>query len=284
MESMGWQPDRIRITSDFEPLLEQNVGLELDSFKRLDFLPIQNRLVTALPESRAESRSAEVLWNQEAATLVVKPPASSPALPAGGRASVDDLAAMALPVAAFIDRLQPDIVVGCDRGGRLYSLAVFGTWNQRFEERFPTRSHSVNFARLSTAVDDRSIQMSLKSIVDRNTTRQQSRKGGRKRVLTPNPRFLFIDDWIVSGATRRHIISNLTQLGLYAGDNAYFAVMCGTGADATGNSRSLSVSWHDDPEQIGIDYGYSATAEPVRSQSALKLRRKLFRAIRRLSQ
>jgi hypothetical protein len=35
----------------------------------------------------------------------------------------------------------------------------------------------------------------------------------------------------------------------------YFAVMCGEGADATGKSDlHTHVSWHDRPEEIGVNY------------------------------
>jgi hypoxanthine phosphoribosyltransferase len=62
---------------------------------------------------------------------------------------------------------------------------------------------------------------------------------------------LFVDDWVIGGDTMR-----LAQrLMKKHGAETYFAVMCGEGADATGQANlQTNVSWHDRPEEIGVNY------------------------------
>src|SRR5690606_814517 len=110
---------------------------------------------------RKAAQGSEVLWHNESQTLIVPPPAGA------GDLTPADLAKMAVPVAGFIKETQPDVVVGCDRGGRLYSLAVYSLWGERNpKKRFPTLDGKLHFARLSTSVDDEAIDRSVARIVN----------------------------------------------------------------------------------------------------------------------
>jgi len=263
-----------QIESQYKQGFESYTHLFERDLEPLRFSATEEKFNT--PDSKAE-RGAEVLWHTESQTLVVSPPGGKT-----GDMTPADLAEMAVPVAGFIKRTQPDLVVGCDRGGRLYSLAVYSFWSERNpKRRFPTFDGKLHFARLSTSVDDVAIDRSLTRIVNQST--RQAKITG-KDVNGNLPRILFIDDWIVSGATREHILDSLERLGLKGKVDVNFAVMCGGKADASGGKWDKDVPWHDDPEVIGVDYAKrSAEPYPVRTQSARKVRQALHAETRKVA-
>lgn len=249
------------VESPYKSGFESYTHIFEDELEVFSFSPTTEKF--KVPKAKA-SRGGEVLWHDESQTLIIPPPDDS------GELTPADLAQMAVPVAAYITQTQPDIVVGCDRGGRLYSLAVYSFWNERHpKKRFPTFDGKMHFARLSTAVNNDAIDRSVRRIV------KQSRKQAKiteKSVNGEQPRILFIDDWINSGATREHIIDSLDRLGLKDRVTVNFAVMCGGNADVSGGKKG-NPSWHDDPNVIGIDY------EP-RSAKPFSVRTKAVRNIR----
>lgn len=167
-----------------------------------------------------------------------------------GTIKPEDLPEMALPVLEFIEDVQPHIVIGCDRGGRLFGLAMHAAWQQtRDGQPFPTLDGKLHFARVSKSEDADVLQEEVDEIVE--TTKQFGKFRGNELADGEQLRVLFVDDWVIGGGTMR-----LAQR-LMKKHNAqtYFAVMCGEGADATGK-RGLhtNVSWHDRPEEIGVNY------------------------------
>lgn len=104
-------------------------------------------------------------------------------------------------------------------------------------------------------------------------------------------RVLFIDDWVIGGGTKR-LASGLVQKH---NADSYFAVMCGTNADATGNEQlHTTVSWHDRPEEIGVNYLSSVeedadgdqihrqVAVPVKDEKATRNRQAIQKAAKAL--
>lgn len=254
------------IQSQYKRGFESYTRIFEHELEPLHFSPAREKFKT--PDRSVESkveRGGEVLWHAESQTLVVQPPAGT------GDMTTADLAEMAVPVASFVKQTQPDVVVGCDRGGRLYSLVVYSLWGERNpKKRFPTLDGKLHFARLSTSVGDDAIDRSVTRIVNQST--KQAKLTG-KPVNGERPRILFIDDWIVSGATREHIFASLERLGLKDDVEVNFAVMCGGKADASGGKSDKDVPWHDDPSVIGVDYAKkSAEPFPVRTKAARKVR------------
>lgn len=251
------------IQSQYKRGFESCTHLLEEELETLHFSPTEEKFKS--PDHKA-AQGSEVLWHSESQTLIVPPPAGS------GDLTPADLAKMAVPVAGFIKETQPDVVVGCDRGGRLYSLAVYSLWGERNpKKRFPTLDGKLHFARLSTSMEDDAIDRSVARIVNQST--MQAKMTG-KSVNGERPRILFVDDWIVSGATREHIFASLERLGLKDDVEVNFAVMCGGKADASGGDSDKDVPWHDDPEVIGVDYAKrSAEPFPVRTKAARKVRK-----------
>lgn len=261
------------IESQFKRGFESYTHIFEDELETLHFSPAEEKFKTA--ESKT-AQDSEVLWHNESQTLIVPPPAGA------GDMTASDLAKMAVPVAGFIKETQPDVVVGCDRGGRLYSLAVYSLWGERNpKKRFPTLDGKLHFARLSTSVDDEAIDRSVARIVNQST--KQAKMTG-KPVNGERPRILFIDDWIVSGATREHIFASLERLGLKDDVEVNFAVMCGGKADASGGDSDKDVPWHDDPRVIGVDYAKrSAEPFPVRTKAARKVRQAIHQETKKVA-
>lgn len=162
----------------------------------------------------------------------------------------EELPEMSLAVLDFVEEVQPHIVIGCDRGGRLFSLAMYKTWSEtRGDQPFPTLDGKIHFARISKAEDEAVLQDRIDQIVS------QAEAMGIHKGVTRAPdeqlRVLFVDDWVVGGGTM--LLSQ--RLMERHGAKTYFAVMSGDGADVTGSpKKNTTVVWHDRPEHIGVNY------------------------------
>jgi hypothetical protein len=249
---------------------ERNTGFQTSELSRLAYSP-QRSQFTEVPQTE-QRRGIEVLWHAESSTLIVPPPTT-------GTIAIKDLPVMAVPVVGFIDRTQPDVVVGCDRGARLYALAVHSMWGKSQEQRFPTLDGKMHFARLSTSFGLDVTSEALANILEASK-READRQG--KRINGKRPRIMFIDDLIASGATREQIMRSLQEIGVLPKVDVSFAVMCGSGADVTGSGRRVSIPWHDDPDVIGVNYTRDGQPIAVRTEEARKVRRQLHRATREL--
>lgn len=208
-----------------------------------------------------------------------------------GATKPEDLPEMALPVLEFMEDVQPHIVIGCDRGGRLFGLAMHAAWQHtRDGQPFPTLDGKLHFARVSKSEDPDVLQEKIDEIV--KSSKQFGKQRGNELADNEQLRVLFVDDWVIGGGTMR-----LAQR-LMKKHNAqtYFAVMCGDGADATGR-RDLQtrVSWHDRPEEIGVNYLSTLEANPdgtvtqkqeviaVRGVEAIRNRQRIQQAARQLA-
>lgn len=167
-----------------------------------------------------------------------------------GATKPEDLPEMALPILEFMDDVQPHIVIGCDRGGRLFGLAMHAAWREtRGGQAFPTLDGKLHFARVSKSEDPDVLQEKIDEIVD--ASKQFGKQRGNQLGDDEQLRVLFVDDWVIRGGTMR-LAQRLMEKH---GAQTYFAVMCGEGADATGaQDLKTRVSWHDRPEEIGVNY------------------------------
>lgn len=272
---------------DFKPMrspdvnnslrLEDELGVELSNLDRYFYSPLQDAFKDA-SDSRAEPArdQIEVLFHPETSTLVVRPPSPK-------SITMDDLAAMALPVVRFIEDQQPDIVIGCDRGARIYAVAVHSMWGKLFrsdKERFPTLDGDMHFARLSTSLDLEVSTQAIKQIV--KTSQKEAKKRGKK-INGKKPKIMFIDDLVASGRTRKHIFNSLDELALLDKVDVSFAIMCGPGADVSGSRYQTEIPWHDNPRVIGVNYGKDGVPFAVRTEEARQVRRKVHAATRKLA-
>jgi adenine/guanine phosphoribosyltransferase-like PRPP-binding protein len=167
-----------------------------------------------------------------------------------GALQPEDLPELTLPILDLIEDTQPHIVIGCDRGGRLFGLAIHAAWGQtRDGQPFPTLDSKLHFARISKSEDADVLQDKVDQIVA--SAKQLGAQRGNELADDEQLRVLFVDDWVIGGGTMR-----LAQrLMKKHGAKTYFAVMCGEGADATGQANlHTNVSWHDRPEEIGVNY------------------------------
>lgn len=254
---------------------QNEVGVPIQRFDRYSFSVDKNRF-KKVPETRSPERG-EVLLQQDNNILVVPPLGP-------GVLTIEDLAKMTVPVVGFIDKVQPDLVIGCDRGARIYGDAVHSMWGdlKGDQQRFPTMDNKLDFARLSTSLGETITSQALAHIIARNLEAAK-RKG--HPFTKEQLRLMFIDDWISSGATRRHILASLQALDFELGKNidVTFAVMCGSGGDATGSKNRKSAFWHDNPEIIGVDYNRDGYPHVVATEESRTVRRKIHRATQKLA-
>lgn len=207
-----------------------------------------------------------------------------------GATEPEDLPEMALPILEFMEDIQPHIVIGCDRGGRLFGLAMHAAWQQtRHSKPFPTLDGKMHFARISKSEDVDVLQEKVDGIV--KASRLFGKQRGNNLAEDEQLRVLFIDDWVIGGGTKL-LAQRLMEKH---GAQTHFAVMCGEGADATGKQDlHTRVSWHDRPEEIGVNYLSTFTQEAdgsivqkqevvaVRGNEAVSNRQRIQKAARQL--
>lgn len=252
---------------------EQQTGIPTREVTRLLYRPDDDTFQRVSRDAGRER--GEVLHHGDSNTLVVPPPT-------GGTLSVADLAEMTVPVVGFIGKRQPDIVVGCDRGARLYGVAVHSMWNDMEQlgqqQHFPTLDRQLHFARLSTSLGVDVTSGALAHIIE--ASQQEAQRQGRQQNADKLG-IMFIDDWISSGATRRQIMESIKRIGMQRDVNVSFAVMCGSGGDVSGGKGKGSVFWHDDPNIIGVNYTRDGYPVAKRTQEAKATRRSIHTATRR---
>ena len=191
--------------------------------------------------------------------------------PASNDLSPQEVATMAQPVVEHIAASTPDVVIGCDRGARLYSLAVYRLWSElNPKKRFPTADGKLHFARLSKTLSPEEMDQALFATMDRSGAIKKERPDDREVRIT------VIDDWVNSGQTRQQIEESLDRLGINY--DLTFAVMCGKRADITGTARHESVSWLDDPSVTGVDYGHRNCPEVSIRDKGRSWRKRMYQA------
>lgn len=171
------------------------------------------------------------------------------------------LAAYAVSVVNHLNNQPPHIAIGCDRGGRLFSRAVYSMWYELLERPFPTIDSGLHFARISymQSKNDESkekMRQRVKNIVSIATDRGE--KMGRTIHGGEVLRIMFIDDIIKKGDTKKLIEDLISDVGA----KAELAVMYNSknkivDADAYGTEgdlKKMSTFGMDDPYDTGIDY------------------------------
>ncbi|MBS3123427.1 hypothetical protein J4437_02195 [Candidatus Woesearchaeota archaeon] len=186
--------------------------------------------------------------------------------------NADNIGEFALPIVEYIRQTQPDYVVASDRGARLLGLAVFRLHSKLYG-RFPTADGTIRFRRFSKDNAAEDTEKHLQPLVE-EMLRYKER-----------PTVLVLDDWVVSGATKK--IAQQTFDKLSKGRiKTKFGVLIGAGADVSGHQQRTSgfagvTDWHDNSEMIGVSYS-GIKAQPVRSQLAKDYRKRMYQGITKL--
>jgi len=241
----------------------------LDEFGNLEGVkPRQERL------ERLEKleRGLEAFWHGESNTLLIpRPP--------GAKNTAEAMALMSVPVVEFIDKLKPDIVIGNDRGGRLFSVAVKRMYKEIKDGSFPTADGKLHFGRFSKSLPISDAEGTLLNILERSA--KQALISG-KDMNGEKLSVLIIDDWVASGKTRRIIEKAIDNLGLSDIIELSFAVMSGEGADASGSDSGTDINaayFADKEDVIGVGYE-GAYPYPVRTKGSQRMREAIISAVK----
>lgn len=187
------------------------------------------------------------------------------------------IGAFAQPLVEWVHEKQPDAIIAADRGGRLLGLALYNSWSYRYPaDTFPTRSRSVNFARISKWNE---------SSVNTNLIHRTLAMAGIDPQENPADRsakVMFIDDWVCSRSTYQIFCDGLTSYGLDS-SRPLFVTLSGDNLSTVTRRdhfvceehRPLStMSWHDDSDRVGIEYtdkGKPSTLKAPEAQRERKL-------------
>ncbi len=201
----------------------------------------------------------------------------------GDTASItaDNIGEFALPIVEYIHQTQPDYVIASDRGARLLGLAVFRLHN-RLYGRFPTTDGTMRFRRFSKSNTQEVTEQHMQPLVNEMLEHKK------------RPTVLVLDDWVVSGRTKRMAQQTFDKLS-GGRIKTKFGVLIGGGGDVSGHNRQTPgfagvTDWRDDSNIIGVKYGkenWGSTgikAEPVRSKKARNYRKRMYDGIDRLAE
>jgi hypoxanthine phosphoribosyltransferase len=180
----------------------------------------------------------------------------------------EDLVILSIPLNKFIEEVRPQIIIGCDTGGRFFSLATYYTWKEMNKDKpFPTFDHKIHFMYLKSKYYDY-LEKKFDNIISNIIKISKNSHLDRDSL-----RILFIDDWIVSGSTLR-IAKSLAKK--YT-DNIYFGVIYKKLEYPNVPINNIIVNWKKSPSKIGVQYS-DQDVIAIKNKEA-KLVRELMRAI-----
>lgn len=203
------------------------------------------------------------------------------------------MAAYAVPVVNYLNERQPHVAIGCDRGGRLFSRAIYSMWYELMDgQPFPTLDHRIHFAYLSH-------KQAQKSESNKEKMRQRvydiidsSKVSGEKigRILSPREklRILFIDDFMNEGRIRAlndELLIGIDAVSDYAvmwrGKNESAAAeIYGTEG---GPRTKMGRTGLDHPYEIGVDYEDIDEPVLITTDASVDNFRRLHSAVKRVA-
>lgn len=213
-----------------------------------------------------------------------------------GRApgNLNYMAAYTLPVLNYLRTAdKPHLVVGCDRGARLFTTAVVSMWHELFQRQpFPSLDGSVHFAHLAIHEQregDDALGAARQTFKDMTLDARENLALTDRQSESERLHMLFIDDCMNKGRVR--LLANELLDGLDA--ESHFAVMYGQvrddeqdmRADVYGNGlafKKMGTNGLSVPAEIGVDYK-DGDFILVESDAALENYERLDRSVRKVS-
>jgi hypothetical protein len=197
------------------------------------------------------------------------------------------LACYAVNVVEDMADHRPEVAIACDRGGRLFGLAVRRMWLELMDEPFPTLDEKLHFAKISAKsigyqdrreMTEHRIQQRIDSALREGTRKGRVQSGDRPSVLV-------IDDWIASGATYG-LVSSLSKKLEF---DLRYAVMDSDGYKGIVEGHRDGMGQMQDrmvlslPANVGVNYdsGYRVKVAP--SEQVQRTRKGLYAAVSRVA-
>lgn len=172
------------------------------------------------------------------------------------------------PIARYIHENRPDYVFACDRGARLFALAVMMLHSNLYGQ-LPTQDHLMNFRRYT-----KSDWNTTMSVISSDTAAILSVK--------EEASVLVLDDWVNDGTTR-DLVKSTFDKSSKGKIKVTFGVMVGPGADISGNPGLTDVitDHQDVVGLLGVDYeDRSAKAIAYPGYDSAQYRRRIVKAVR----
>src|SRR3989338_8673996 len=255
--------------------------------KKMDFIKEMDYSNKMIEELNSKFRKYSNLLNPNLQPYMSMPFGSAIYSPMGLNVNVKDstsisaynLGQFALPIVEYIHAVRPDCIIACDRGARLLGLAVHRL-HQQLYGKLPTTDGTLRFRRISKSNSEEETEEHLRPLIN-----EMLIKDGKQTVLV-------LDDWVVSGETKRIAQRVFDRLGK-GRIKVKFGVLVGEGADISGHSSRTSgfagvTDWHDNSNIIGVQYGKDAwfgggiNPRPVRSEEAKSYRERMREGINKL--
>lgn len=201
--------------------------------------------------------------------------------------SFNSMACFAVGVVEDMATHRPDVAIACDRGGRLFGLAVRRMWLELMDEPFPTLDHKLHFAKISARNIGRDDRRDITEYRVRNridSAMQEGKRRGRE-LSGDKPNVLVIDDWVSSGDTYEFVSSLSDKLDFnlrYAvmESEGYRHVVEGYREDMYGISGRVELSL---PANLGVDYDDAHRLELVPGEAVQRTRKELYKAVSRVA-
>ena len=180
--------------------------------------------------------------------------------------SADNIAEFAYPLVQFIEQEKPDYIVCCDRGARVFGMAIKMMYRQMFGA-LPTIDGLMYFRKITRKLPYSDVEAKMKDLLSQI---QSKARGKRLKVLV-------VDDWVSTGGTQEVVKRLFVGMNI----DLKFGVIRGTKADISGKLDSrLMTAWTDDSEQIGVEYTDGVSPLPVKKRWGTPLHVMLRQQIR----
>lgn len=166
---------------------------------------------------------------------------------------IEDLPRLAVPIVDFIEEEKPDIIIGCDRGARLFALAVHSMWRELHTEKFPTLDGKLHFARVSNSLSKYQQRHELARVIP--TERPVSKNKDPLHIL-------FIDENVRLANTLMDA-RKATSAVHTSPHRVSFGAIFGVYGDVLATDQEYTRPYSDSPNQIGIDYEFQPTENGI---------------------
>lgn len=169
--------------------------------------------------------------------------------------TAQDLPYLTRPLIELIHDFKPTAVIAADRGARPIGFATIAGWRHRFpNERFPTRTGKIHFARLSNSlyVDEftRLVTTTLQrsEVLEKNET--QASLGAR---------IILIDDWTCHGRTYDRFETATAVHGIYPANIRFYTMFSKALNEQhlVGDTFRFTddfCQWNDDSDMTGVKF------------------------------
>ena len=189
-----------------------------------------------------------------------------------------------------VAKQHPEYIIGCDRGGRLFSSSIHMMWHRLHgRKKFPTNDGKINFERISRTClqagnDEEGRGADREALLWSRLSNIVAKKGDL-HTMGSFRKVLFIEDWVMSGRVRQ-LLDRLTEpmqvdyslMTMFRQPDGFEADNITIAHDSLAERKLPTSGIFDTPSALGVDYNNrNMTVECVPNNRFARKNRVLIR-------